>query len=622
MKELLLRGHRPGDVYPSTAVDVDVAGSAIVPRPSAQLLFASPVGSVLGAYHDAPTGKYLMVTRSGTTNYLYLRSGTTNVQLASWTEAVADGVISFVPLADRVVVVCRSRIFLVDTTGDTAIQVTKPSAPSGVTATAKQEYITLSGSLASQSDRATVTYNAPYFTVDDNTTDNIAGAYQQLYASGQVDVSHCDDAWLRVESYDTELLSPSTVSPIQDTRTGNQDFYAGLPTDVKVRGWVQMPLTQAKLIGVHFFVQMGSVTVHERLYFTPRTRPEKYRVVSVQNGFESDYQEVTVSINTLNCPTPGGYVVDFTNLPSGTWRIYRQDSAGDWRLVAEGTGSTYTDRKREEELGEKWFEPVYPYAGGIGAVGWQNRIVLNDGAGKLYISQPGEYAWRDDSDILQLPSRLLGMATIGGRLYLNHSGAWWELIGSPGAWMQRTVLPGTCPKPALGIYQSNSALVAEGRLYLPIAGQWTEVDLQDTHLWATDVYQGMAASGTSCVYVLQRGRWVKWNENALAIWYTNQRYEIAKSDGVYALNGSRVSTGQILETVPMLQRVNTVRIYVDGVGSINASLNGSTPETWTLPFYRDRWRVEDWEWALTLSLSSNAQIRRILIDAEVSSSYG
>jgi hypothetical protein len=131
----------------------------------------------------------------------------------------------------------------------------------------------------------------------------------------------------------------------------------------------------------------------------------------------------------------------------------------------------------------------------------------------------------------------------------------------------------------------------------------------------------MAASGTGCIYLLQRGRWVKWTENALAIWYKNTHYEIATASGVYALNGSRVSTGQIEETVPMLQRTNTVRIYVDGSGQISASIEAAI-ETWTLPFYRERWRVEDFDWTLSVGLSSNAEIRRILIDAEGSTSYG
>lgn len=620
MKEVLIRGHQPAATYPATAVDVDFSGATVKPRPSAQLLFASPAGYIINAYYHPATGKYLLVTRSGSTDYLYLRSGANNVLLSSWAEPIQDGIISFVPLAERIVVVCRSRIFLVDMQSETVTQVTKPGTPSGVTATAKQQYLVLTNSLPAQSDRATVTYNAPLFTVDDNTTDTIAGAYQQLYAASQQDVSHCDDAWLRVDNYDTELRSPSTVAPIHDTRTGGQDFYSGAPVDVQTAGWAQMPLSHAKLIGVHFFVQAGSVTVHERLYFTPRTRPEKYRVVSVQNGFESEPLDVSVSVNSANCPTPGGYVVEFSGLPAGTWRIYRQDSLGDWRLVAEGTGSTYTDTKREEDLGEKWFDPVYPYAGGEGALLWQNRIVINKGDGKLYISEAGEYAWRDDSDVLQLPSRPNGMAVIGGRLYLNYGGAWWELIGAPGTWVQRRVLAGNSPKPALGIYLSDAAIVAEGKLYVPDP-TWQEVDLQDSHLWATHLYLGMAASGTNCVYVLQRGRWSKWNEPVVAIWYANRRYEVAKSDGVYALNGSPVSGAQLTETIPLPFRAATVRFYIDGAGQVSASVNGSVPENWTLPVYRDRWRVEDWEITLSLTLTG-AEVKRIMSDMEASSSYG
>lgn len=619
MTELTIRGHQPAATYPAYAVDIDFGGAVIKPRPSARLLFASPQGYILNAYHHPATGKYLLVSRSGNTDYLYLRAGANNILLASWAEPIQDGIISFVPLAERVVVTCRSRIFIVDMQAQTALLVTKPSRPTGVTATAKQQFITLANSLPAQTDRATVTYSAPFFTVDDNTTDNIPGAYQQLYAASPQDVTHCDDAWIRVERYDTQLQVGSTAAPIHDTRTGGQDHYSGLPVDIRVTGWVRMPISHSRLIGVHFFVQQGSVTVHERMYYTPRSRPQKYLVVRVQDGFESDPLEVNVAVNSSDCPAPGGYVVEFNNLPTGTWRIYRQDSLGDWRLVAEGTGTTYTDTKREEELGEKWHEPVFPTGGAQGALLWQNRIVINKGDGNLYISEVGQYAWRDNSDIVKLPSRLNGMAAVGGRLYLNYAGAWWELHGAPGSWMQRRVLEGNSPKPVLGIYVSDAALAAEGRLYLPQLG-WQELDLQDTLLEVRGLYMGMAARGTNCIYVLQRARWVKWNEPAIAIWYANGRYELAKSDGIYALDGPPVDTALIEETLPMPVRISTVRLYIDGSGQIQAAANGATPETWTLPVYRDRWRVEDWQLTLTFALS-NATVRRILIQAEPTTSY-
>jgi hypothetical protein len=473
--------------------------------------------------------------------------------------------------------------------------------------------------LQAGTDRCTVSYSAPYFTVDDNTNDSLVGAYQQLYATAQQDVGHCDDAWMRIESYDNEL-NACTATPIQAERAGNQDYFAGPSVNAMRRGWVQMPLTSGKLSGVHLWADRGAIVVHERLYFTPRTAPKEYRVTRVQDGFESEPLTVSVSVNSASCPAPGGYVVDFANLPSGTWRIYRRDSLGDWRLVAEGTGSTYTDTRREEDLGEVYQEPVYPDSGGAAAIAWQGRIVIVSGT-KLYISEQGRYAWADDSDVLELPAAIRGIASIGGRLFVNYGGAWWELIGTPGMWAQRKVLVGDAPRPVLGCYVSDWALAVADRVYVPSRDGWSEIRFDDSHFWAWLLPDGMALGGWDSVYVNQRGRWSRWNIPAIAIWYANGRLEYATSSGVFKLTGDRVNTGRLFESIALDRRVASCRFYAHGAGSLSVRLNGGAAETWDMPHLRDRWRLDDWQMSVEIQMGANAEIKRVMLDMEASSAY-
>jgi len=152
-----------------------------------------------------------------------------------------------------------------------------------------------------------------------------------------------------------------------------------------------------------------------------------YALTTVSGGVES--KPVYFTVDTANSAgTVGQYwFVKFTSLPSGTWRLYRRDSAGVYRLVHEGTGSTYTDYKSDSELGDRLLMDSLPALADI-AIGWNRRCVLAKGS-KLYITDAGSLSITDDGDVVDVQQEVIGLAVVRGQLYFATRDGWYVVFG-------------------------------------------------------------------------------------------------------------------------------------------------------------------------------------------------
>lgn len=277
-----------------------------------------------------------------------------------------------------------------------------------------------------------------------------------------------------------------------------------------------------------------------------------------------------------------------TDSPTGAgMRVYLPDAAGVYREYGYcGSGGTiwgrYTSRPYELTA-EPWVEAMQPVNGSV-CIDWQMRLVIADGC-RLYLSEIGYPAWRDDSDVLVLPNQITALAVLNGVLYAGMGTGWMAISGSPGAWSTRMV----ADIAAAPGYSGHGALAAaDGRI-------WDDKGLI-TALSGLGGWERCWQRADGLDLLMTDGRMAIRDRDAWALlshvqrpvcrrpsggWYT------ATSDGCDWLVGATIGAGRGSwwheQTIVWRETATIQSVYLDGSGSVQLTLNGVDCGVRTLP---------------------------------------
>jgi hypothetical protein len=180
-------------------------------------------------------------------------------------------------------------------------------------------------------------------------------------------------------------------------------------------------------------------TWRKQITFRAVSTPRHYAITRIVGGLESQPRYFDVS--TAGANTNERYWVRFTgtNLPSGTYRIYRADSAGVYRLVAQrNTTTAFTDWLSDDELGAPLIVHDYPQRADM-AILYNRRAVLVDG-NKVYVSAPARFSFSGDdgSETIELHDTVIGLAVYNGILYVATRQGWYALLSGDTVYLQAT----------------------------------------------------------------------------------------------------------------------------------------------------------------------------------------
>lgn len=424
MKQINLPGHAENLAYPVTAQNCDwsAADGSVkgFPSPVQQVDIA---GQARGCFYYKD--RWYIVAG----DKLYSWISGTPVQLASGITGTDKA--HFVPLANHLVVRVSNRIYTV--VGNTATLISVLNAPSAPTRSRVEFTFTLD---TDHGGSATYSTSGDTFTIAD-VADSEPGAHRFLgstnIASGPKWVSEL--AVELVSWQDTiSLRHPISFELWSDVNnSANRRAIAGtlveLPYPYPVGAHYIRPLAPIQLsstLGFRFHIRHSTTwrrTVRARNIITPT----HYALTTVSGGVESPPVYFTVTPDNSTGTLTERYFVQLTGLPSGTWRLYRRDSAGVYRLVHEGTGSTYTDYKSDADLGARLIVNNPPTDGAY-AIEWNRRCVIAKGS-KLYISDAGAFRFTDDSEIVDVQDEVIALAVVRGVLHYGTEQGWYALYG-------------------------------------------------------------------------------------------------------------------------------------------------------------------------------------------------
>ncbi|MCX7689108.1 MAG: hypothetical protein N2045_14195, partial [Fimbriimonadales bacterium] len=461
MKQVNLPGHAENLAYPVTALNCDwsAADGSVKGFPD-KVQQAAIAGTARGFYYYKD--RWYIVAG----DKLYSWQSGSPVQLASGITG-ADRA-HFVPLASHLVVRVGNRIYTV--VGNTATLVSALNAPSAPSRARVEFSFTLD---TDHGGSATYSTSGDTFTLGD-VADSEPGAHRFLgssnIASGPKWVSEL--AVELVSWQDTiSFRHPISFELWNDINSPtNRRAIAGtlveLPYPYPVGAHYVRPLAPIQLsstLGFRFHIRHSTTwrrTVRARNIFTPT----HYALTTVQSGAESPPVYFTVTPDNSTGTLTERYFVQFTSLPSGTWRLYRRDSAGVYRLVHEGAGSTYTDYKTDADLGARLIVNNPPTDGAY-AIEWNRRCVIAKGS-KLYISDAGAFRFTDDSEIVDVQDEVIALAVIRGQLYYGTEQGWYLLYG----WGDTLTTAQVHAEPPPVGFVGDALALRTGGVYLPGVG--------------------------------------------------------------------------------------------------------------------------------------------------------
>lgn len=617
MKQLALPGaFRNGRLtVESEQVDYSAGDGTIAVAPSWQAVYNAPIRGAT-VWRD----KLYFATDTALLSY----DGATVSNLASL--PAGGSRVYFVPLADTLVLCKNQAIYLWN--GTTLRQFQRP-AP--FTNTPNTERVLYAFSLnAKVRGNASVSFQTETYTVED-TANNEPGDWAEF-------------------SLNLPTPRPTTISGIVGELLSWQNTIS-LPLESNLIAWDAANDREIARQTLYYPYQVGQYTldfyapfqisdlrirnhvrhrqVWKRQYYAKSIHsPRFYALTRVVDGVESEPLFFEVSAN-------GGlqdfYFVKLTGLPNTTYRLYRSDSAGYYRLVHEGNDTTFVDYKTDAELGERLVLQSPPAQASL-AILHDRRAVIAHG-NELYLSEHGSFAWGTGAERLVFHDRIIGLASIAGTLYLCFPQGWAILVGDTGGWNLSPVFAPPCPEG----YVSYFALLVEGRGLV----RSQQVLAQDLLPYTAgqvytdaDGYPVATVSGTGEeVVVLSDGQVYLGVVRDGRLFYTQLSFSGIRDGLVYRghiylfgtsglwRRGSTRDTARIRFTIPLENPANlyTVRVIGEGeytlkihgrrgVRAIN-SANGLIP---TVP------RVEHDNFALTLELElqGNAKVERLLLEAE------
>jgi hypothetical protein len=345
----------------------------------------------------------------------------------------------FVPLSDVLVIVARGKIYLYDTAnGFRKFQL--PSVPSNTPSTERVLFTADRGT--DYGGSATFTDGTNSYTLGD-VSDSEPGAHRWFGINLPADrPNYVSELSFRLLSWQFTISTRehSTVEIHADTTNNNQIARVVIPYPYVIGEHtitLAEPLRLDTSLRIKHFVR-HSQTWRKQITFRAVSTPRHYAITQVVSGIESQPRYFDVSNAGVN--HNDRYWVRFTsNLPTGTYRIYRADSAGVYRLVAQrSTTTAFTDWLSDDELGEPLVVHDYPARADM-AILYNRRAVLVDG-NKVYVSAPARFSFSNDdgSETIELHDTVIGLAVYNGILYVATRQGWYALLSGDTVYLQAT----------------------------------------------------------------------------------------------------------------------------------------------------------------------------------------
>jgi hypothetical protein len=345
----------------------------------------------------------------------------------------------FVPLSDVLVVVASGTIYLYDTAnGFRKFQ--QPTPPTNTPTTERVLFTANRGT--DYGGSATFTDGTNDYTLAD-VADSEPGAHRWFGINLPSDrPNYVSELSFRLLSWENFISTRehSAVEIHADTSNNNQIARVVLPYPYTIGEHtitLLEPLRLETSLRIRHFVRHRQ-TWRKQITFRAVSTPRHYAITRIQNGLESQPRYFDVSNAGVN--QNERYWVRFTGgLPSGTYRIYRADSAGVYRLVAQrNTTSAFTDWLSDDELGEPLVVQDYPQRADL-AILYNRRAVLVDG-NKVYVSAPARFSFSSDdgSETIVLHDTVIGLAVYNGILYVATRQGWYALLSGDTVYLQAT----------------------------------------------------------------------------------------------------------------------------------------------------------------------------------------
>ncbi len=607
MNRLAITGLITESAYPTTCDNAEfLPDGAVRPRKNFQQVVSHSNATPRGAYFYK--GHWYIVAGSDLLRY----HPATNTTTLLATGISGSDRAHFVPFESQLLIRVSDQLYLVNDTS--ATRITRPAKPSTPTTERVLFEFNLDTDLGGS---ATYTSTTDTFTLAD-VADNEPGAHRYLKTS------YSGDAPKRVGEFRIELRN--WTSGVSLNHPASIAYYENVANASQRRELASVELPYPYRVGIHrislpfgaldFSTSHGfrfhvrhNQTYAKRVLATNTETPRRYKLTVLQSGFESE--AVDIPPPNAGIAETENYFVKFTNLPAGTWRLYREDSAGIYRLVHEGTGTTYTDYKSESELGDRYYPALYPTSARL-AIEWQRRAVLAEG-NRLYISEAGAWQWGDDSEMIVFPESIIALANLRGVLYVGCESGWYRVIGWKETLMTMRVsasLPasdyvGELLMHADGTIISESGIVQE----LRIPNAVSAIRLREWYILTNDGKLYLRFSD---------GRWSEWTGDIGAIVLARGNLYTHQADGLYTLDlNARVpctlSWTVLLDTVAQL---GTVRVEGVGTGTLTITgKDGNRTVSGNLPLVIDRVRHNATNLPITLTLFAGF-VSRVLVEFE------
>lgn len=609
MKAYPLPGHVENTAYPSSAVNCD---------------FSPLDGSVRGVPDLLP-----VVNQSGTPRGLcYYKDRWYFVQgdkLFAWQSGdpvqLASGIpgtdrAHFVPLSEHLVVRVSDRIYTV--VGNTASLVTTPAPPPAPTT--ERQYFVFDLN-TDHGGSATYSASGDFFTLSD-VADGEPGAHRFLgstnIASGPKVVSELEivlHTWQQTISLNhpisVELYRNINLPTERQPLAGTQVLlpYPYPVGGVRIQGRIELtPQT-----GVRFHIR-HSTTWHKTVRCKNTFTPTHYALTTVSGGVESQPRYIEITTTNSAGSLTERWFTHFRNLPPGTWRLYRRDSTGVYRLVHEGTGSTYTDYKQDSELGMRLI-PNNPPTSGDYAIGWNRRCVIAKGS-QLWISDAGRFRYTDDSEVVDVDDTIIGLAVIRGVLYYATQHGWFALFGWGANLTTHQVY---AEPPPVGFVGDALALRSGGCLIpgSPPDRRNLPVLRKSLHLGTRSYW--LTQNGDLYLWYAEQDKWTRLSDNAADCVYHAGELYIQTSAGIRRYGGLRRAV-TIQFTIPLETPATFYEGRVEGVGTGTYEIQNRDGQWKTtsgnLPLRLDRVENRYYELPIRITTNAGGELHRLLLRLE------
>jgi len=524
----------------------------------------------------------------------------------------------FVPLSDVLVIIVSGAIYLYDTQNGFR-KWTKPSKPTTVPNTERVLFSVNRGTNLGGS--ASFTDGTNDYTLGD-VADGEPGAHRwfglDLPANPNDRPAWVSEVIFRLNSWQNTISTRehSAVELHSDQTGNNQIARVVLPYPYTIGDHSIVPFEPIRLdtnLRIRHFVR-HSQTWRKQIQFRAVSTPRDYAITRVVNGIESEPLYFRVSESGVGYTER--YWAKFTgNLPTGTYRIYRADAAGVYRLVAErNTNTPFTDWLTDDQLGSPLIVNDYPERADMGIL-YNRRAVLVNGS-RVYVSAPARFSFAPDdgSETIVLHDTVIGLCVYNGILYIATRQGWYALLAGDTVYLQAT----NYAPPFVGytgnyIYSENAGIVvgneyAYNYLENPIVDVVPCGDRRYLLDNAGTVYTQFTNGKITRIEGVYRG---------LAV-YNGEIYAYA-NDGIYKQAPVRGSA-RLKWTITPEQPQNIYYVRVNGTGNATIRIttrNGTRTFSTDLPM-REIPRIEHDYYHITFEVlfSGNTVLEPILLVTE------